>query len=249
MIFQILMDIFGWKFKEVIVWQWTYHNVAISWAFPTPLAQTANACPNITGKPMPTIRMASAACAYQTLWTPISRVIPAAESFEDPICVEGFTLVNGVCEQDASDSGMVPAEETDPPDSDSSMPICPVNYFYDDTYEWSDETGDRIGACVPDPTFLVCNQGFHYQPSGEKGTDSLLAGGTCVEDYSPPVQADEVSPEDLIEESVIVEEVQAALEAAGPVFTPVVGCCTTEIGNAIVTGLLENYRSELETIY
>ena len=180
-----------------------------------------------------------------------SRVIPAAESFEDPICVEGFTLVNGVCEQDASDSGMAGdgVAEEDPPDSDSSMPICPVNYFYDDTYEWSDETGDRIGACVPDPTFLVCNQGFHYQPSGEKGTDSLLAGGTCVEDYSPPVQADEVSPEDLIEESVIVEEVQAALEAAGPVFTPVVGCCTTEIGNAIVTGLLENYRSELETIY
>ena len=175
-------------------------------------------------------------------------VIPAADAFADPICADGFTLVDGVCVEDASDSGMVIAE-ADPPDSDSSMPVCPVNYFYDDTYEWSDETGDRIGACVPDPNFLVCNQGSHSQPSGEAGTDSFLAAGTCVEDYSPPEQADEVSPEDLIEESVIVEEVQEALDAAGPVFTPVVGCCTTEIGNAIVTGLLENYRSELETIY
>ena len=174
-----------------------------------------------------------------------------ADTEQDITCQAGFVMVAGVCVQEDTDSGMAGdgVAEEDPPDSDSSMPICPVNYFYDDTYEWSDETGDRIGACVPDPTFLVCNQGFHYQPSGEKGTDSLLAGGTCVEDYSPPVQADEVSPEDLIEESVIVEEVQAALEAAGPVFTPVVGCCTTEIGNAIVTGLLENYRSELETIY
>ena len=177
------------------------------------------------------------------------RVIPAAEASADPICAEGFTLVAGVCVAD--DNGMVIAEE-EPPDSDSSKPVCPVNYFYDDTYEWSDETGARIGACVPDPDFLVCNQGFHYQPSGEAGTDSLLAGGTCVEDYSPPEKSEETeaaTAEDLITESVKVEEVQAALEAAGPVFTPVVGCCTTEIGNAIVTGLLENYRSELETIY
>ena len=180
-----------------------------------------------------------------------SRVIPAAESFEDPICVEGFTLVNGVCEQDASDNGMVIAEE-DPPDSDSSMPICPVNYFYDDTYEWSDETGARIGACVPDPAVFECGPGLHYQPSGEKGTDSLLAGGTCVEDYSPPVQSEETEADadDALNSATNPSDaVQEALDAAGPVFTPVVGCCTTEIGNAIVTGLLENYRSELETIY
>ena len=109
--------------------------------------------------------------------------------------------------------------------------------------------GPQSNEGMADPAVFECGPGLHYQPSGEKGTDSLLAAGTCVADYSPPVQADEVSPEDLITESVKVEEVQAALEAAGPVFTPVVGCCTTEIGNAIVTGLLENYRSELETIY
>jgi len=177
------------------------------------------------------------------------RVIPAAAASADPICAEGFTLVAGVCVAD--DNGMVIAEE-DPPDSDSSMPICPVNYFYDDTYEWSDETGARIGACVPDPDVFECGPGLHYQPSGEKGTDSLLAAGTCVEDYSPPVQSEETEADadDALNSATNPSDaVQEALDAAGPVFTPVVGCCTTEIGNAIVTGLLENYRSELETIY
>ena len=154
----------------------------------------------------------------------------------------------------ADDNGMVGGgvAEEDPPDSDSSMPVCPVNYFYDDTYEWSDETGARIGACVPDPDVFECGPGLHYQPSGEKGTDSLLAAGTCVEDYSPPVQSEETEADadDALNSATNPSDaVQEALDAAGPVFTPVVGCCTTEIGNAIVTGLLENYRSELETIY
>ena len=31
-----------------------------------------------------------------------TRVIPAADAFADPICADGFTLVNGVCVEDAS---------------------------------------------------------------------------------------------------------------------------------------------------
>jgi|TARA_R110000824_G_scaffold22044_2_gene81301 hypothetical protein len=31
-----------------------------------------------------------------------TRVIPAADAFADPICADGFTLVDGVCVEDAS---------------------------------------------------------------------------------------------------------------------------------------------------
>ena len=136
------------------------------------------------------------------------------------------------------------SSNTSAPVSAANSNICPDNYLYDDTYEWSDESGARTGACVPDPDYLSCASGFHYQPSGD------LTAGTCVEDFAEPEQSgstEDPSAEDF-EPDALAQAIEEAAALAGPTFTPVVSCCTTELGNSIATSLLVSYGTELETI-
>jgi len=165
-------------------------------------------------------------------------------------CGDGEIVVNGNCVVDNTESydsgfAMEQAEAVDELEDDQANAFsCPDKYFYDDTYEWSDESGARIGACVPDPDYLTCAVGFHYQPSGD------LTAGTCVKDYVEPEVAEET--EDVTEEDFESDAVTEAIEAAaaaGPTFTPVVSCCTTELGNSIATSLIVSYGTDLETIY
>ena len=181
----------------------------------------------------------------------------AAGTGEGGNCPEGetYTFVEGMPAFGIEDSWQCLAEDDNGMAQETEEPVeeqaadegqlCADGYSWDDTYVWYKDGVAYTGACLP--VNFSCGDNMHWQPSGngEDGECVMDAISEEVAEVDPQPVEEKVAEEGKLDEE-FVEEVMAA---AGPTFTPVVDCCTTDLGNAIVSGLLENYRSELETIY